>query len=413
MTAYSPNPTVTIDGVNYTSETINQITINTGRVTVDEQPRAGFSTIILRIPDGTYPPIDINDPAYVSIVTSNGSDPKIFQGTVSDVRRSIVAKGSAGMLVDIAVTVVGPLARMARFNTSATYAKQFDGDRIAAILNDVFSSTWLEVSPTLIWSGVDPTKTWQTYDTGYAGSIDQPGSYEIHAYNGGEVSALSLAQTVANSALGVLWETADGNINYSDAASRVNDVANNGFLDVSADYISAQGASTSSSSGDLINKMTISYKSNATVSGQDIDSQLAYGLFAAQRSTMLEAGAAAIQQLNLFMTTRVIPRVNISAVTIPLDNPNLPSALRDSLIGAHVGMAIAIPNLPAALTNQPFFGFVEGWTWNLSQKQASIMLTLSDYGLSAIQQAWNQVSAAEVWNTVSTTLKWENATVVA
>lgn len=413
MTAYDPNPTVTISGIDYTSDAINSITINTGRTTVDEQPRAGFSTIILRIPDNTYPPIAINDPAYVSLHDSAGAEPKIFQGTVSDVRRLIVAKGPSGMLIDVAVTVVGPLARMARFNTSATYAKQFDGDRIAAILNDVFSSTWLEVSPTLKWNTVDPAKTWQTFDTGYTGTIDQPGSYEIYSYNGGEVSALSLAQNVANSALGVLWESSDGNINYSDAASRINDVANNGFVQLSADYIRAQGAATSVSSADLINKMTISYKANATVSDENIDSQISYGLFAAQRSTLLESTAAANQQLSLFMKTRIVPRLNLSAISIPLENPNLPNALRDTLIGSYVGMPVQVPNLPAALANEPFSGFLEGWVWQISRKQATITMTLSDYGLSAIQQAWNQVSAAEMWNTLNPILTWENATVVS
>ena len=77
MTAYDPNPTVTIGGIDYTSEAVNSVTINTGRLTVDEQPRAGYSTIILRITDGSYPTININDPAYVSILNSSGSDPKI------------------------------------------------------------------------------------------------------------------------------------------------------------------------------------------------------------------------------------------------------------------------------------------------------------------------------------------------
>lgn len=413
MALYNPNPTVTIGGTDYTSETVNRVTITTGRPNVDQQPRAGYSTIQLRIPDGTYPAIQINDPAYVSIVTSSGSDPKIFSGTVSDVTRRVSAYGSTGNIVDLDVTVVGPLARMGRYNTSAAYAKQFDGDRIAAILQDVFSTEWAEVLPTLIWSAVDPAKTWQTYDTGYAGTVDTPGSYEIVAYSGGAVAAASLAQNVAQSALGVLWESADGNINYSDAASRVTDVANNGFHDIDAGYASTANLSTNSTSGDLINSMTINYKAGAGVSDTRPVSIEAYGLFASQRSTYLELKAAAEQQLALFLDTRSIPRVNLQAITIPLDNPNLPDATRDALIGAYVGMPISIPNLPATLTNQPFSGFLEGWTWNVSQKQASITLTLSDYGLSAIQQAWNQVSIAEVWNTVSTTLKWENATVVA
>ena len=173
------------------------------------------------------------------------------------------------------------------------------------------------------------------------------------------------------------------------------------------------GISTTVTSSDLINQMTITYKGNASVTDQDIDSQLTYGLFASQRSTLLQSGVAAQQQLDLFMGTRTIPRLNLSAVTIPLDNPDLPNALRDALIGVTVGMPVSIGDLPASLSDQPFAGFVEGWTWNISRKQAALTMNLSDYGLSAIQQAWNQVSGLELWNTLASTLKWENATVVA
>ena len=40
-------------------------------------------------------------------------------------------------------------------------------------------------------------------------------------------------------------------------------------------------------------------------------------------------------------------------------------------------------------------------------------MNVSDYGLTAVQQAWLQVNATELWNTISAALEWQDAKVVA
>lgn len=413
MTTYDPSPTVTIAGTDFTSETINLITITAGRTSIDDQPRAGYCTVSLIITDGSHPTIPLNGLLRIAVLDSSGLDPHVFTGYVTDVVRRVNASGVLGNTVQIDITAAGPLARLAKLETETEYPKAFDGDRMAAILAGVFTTSWDEVTPaTLTWAGTNPALSWQTYDPGYVGTVDQPGDFELYKYEGGAVEALSLTRLVANSALGILYETGDGLLNYDASGSRIDRVGANGFLPISSAYLTGTQIAADSKVADLINSMTISYKANATVSGSDVDSIATYGLFGASRSTYLESATAANQQLSFFLETRATPRDNLAAVNVPLHNPALPDATRDSLIGVFCGLPVTIPDLPNAVYNYPFTGFVEGYQWRITRNTADLTMTVSDYGLTAIQQAWQQVSAAETWNTLQPALTWEDARVV-
>lgn len=413
MTLYDPLPTVTIGGVDYTSDTINAVQATSGRLTVDEQPRPGYATISLLVVDGTYPAIEINQFAVINVKDSSGFTSPIFSGYVTDVTRRITNHGVNGTEVTVDVTLAGPLTRLNRVSTAASYPKEFDGDRINQILLDFESTSWNEVNSLTTWATVDPALTWLTYDPDtFVGTVDTPGSYEITAYSGGTTNAYAHAQQVASSALGVIWEDQQGRINYSDAASRINDVAQNGFTMIDAAYLQARGLAAKTSSGDLINDMTVTYKTSASETAEDAFSKSVYGVFAGQKTTLLENKVDAEAMADLYIKTRAYPRNIMESVTIPLHNPDLPNALRDALINAYIGKPVSIPNPPSSILDSPFSGFLEGVTYAVSQKAASITVYLSSYALSQIEQAWQQVDPAERWNTVSAILTWENAEVI-
>lgn len=413
MPAWNPQPQVTIGGIDFTSDTVDRVTINSGRMTVEDQPRAGYANISLIVLDNTYPTITLNAVVVISVVDSTAAHVPIFTGYITDVDRTIDRAGTVANTVKINITAAGPLSRLAKFLTADSYAKEYDGTRITNILADVFSTSWNEVAPTtLTWAAVDPAKTWLTYDPGYVGTVETPGDYELTAYSGGAVEALSLSRLVANSGLGILYETGDGLVNYDSATTRIDRVIAEGFLELDADYISSTSVSSSSRTADLINQITISYKNNQTVTAQDDNSVATYGLFSGRRSTYLELTAQAEQQRDFFLNTRALPRVSINAISIPLQNPNLGNALRDDLLDCFCGTPLTIPNLPTAVYDAPFNGFIEGLSWIITQYTADLTLTVSEYGLSSIEQAWQQVAAAETWQTIQPTLTWENAQVV-
>lgn len=415
MAAWDSNPSVTIGGLTWDSRALNSISITMGRTSVDDQARAGYCRIQLlnhdNVPAGT---LNINDLGWVTIEDSNGQPERVFTGYVTDIKRTLRDVGPSGQVAIAEFTLVGPLSRLSRRESEASYAKQYDGDRIADILEGVFSTSWAEVvPPTLTWANVDPAVTWSTYDPGYAGSIEQPGAYELTAYAGGVVEALSLAQAAAQSALGILHEERDGTVSYDSATTRITRVANLGYTELNADYLTGVGMSSMTNSSQIINRMRLTYKNNAVASGEETDSQALYGLFAAQRNTQLELQAQAEQQIGLYMTTRAYPRISLEAITVPLHNPNLADALRDTFIKIYSGLPLSIPNIPLQIDNEPFTGFVEGWTWQIDRKTATLTMTVSDYALTAISVQWNQVPASELWNTLNSTLTWENARTVA
>ena len=413
MAEYSPYPQVEINGTVYTGDVVNSVAIFNGRTNVDEQPRASYSTITLVTYDETYPAVSANDRVAISILKSDGVTPHpIFGGYVTDVSASMRAHGSKGFATNTTITVMGALARLANKPTSPTYPKQFDGDRIFEILIDVYGDTWADTAPALTWADVDPNTTWLDYET-EVGVIDRPGDFEITAFNQGIVAAQSLANLTANSALGVLWEDGEGRINYTSSSERIANATNNGFETINAEFIAAGNTSSIININDIANDVTVSYKNNQEVTGEDSASIATYGRIARQWSTILEHVASAEQLRDLYLETRTLPRRNLNAVSIPLHNAELGATLRDALVQVYNGKPVAIPDLPLPIYRTPFSGFVEGYVWELAKMTATLTLTLSDYGLTALQQTWSQVSASETWDTVAPILTWTDARVVA
>jgi hypothetical protein len=78
-----------------------------------------------------------------------------------------------------------------------------------------------------------------------------------------------------------------------------------------------------------------------------------------------------------------------------------------------MGEAIALTNLPLNMNAGTFQGFVEGWTFQASYNQLSLTLNVSPLAYSLQAMQWNDVPITETWSSVSPTLDWENATIVA
>jgi hypothetical protein len=163
---------------------------------------------------------------------------------------------------------------------------------------------------------------------------------------------------------------------------------------------------------DLANDVTIVYKNNDTVTGTNAGSISEYGQLAVSVSTLLHDQGAAEAIRDLYLTTRGYPRRSLSSITIPLQLDSMTNILRDDLIEVYNGMPLEI-NPPDTIYQNNFAGFVEGITWTINQYEVFLTLYLTEYALSVLAQNWNQVSPLEAWNTVSGTLTWVDAQVVA
>jgi hypothetical protein len=411
---YAINPQVLINDVEYRGEAIQGVTLSNGRTTVDEQPRAGFATINLVTKDNNNPNIEIDYKVVVKVDDSDGDDVTLWTGWVSDIQNSMVGFGSAGRLNQQTITAIGSLAKLNRRLVGADgYPKENDGDRVFDIIKEGAGITWAEYQPdNYTWADVDALLQWQNVDI-LVGDIDQPGDFELVAYSGGATGALALAQQAAQSGLGVLYESPDGKISYSDYTYRTDEVAANGFTTIDTDAILARGLSSVSRLSDLINEIKVTYKNNQTETDENATSIALYGRFASAVSTILEKAVDAEQRVEYYLETRAFPRTRLNQITLALHLDQVSDAMRDSMLPMRVSEPISITGLPSSIYPGTFAGFVEGFTWTINRNELFLTLNVSEYALSQLEMNWLQVPPTLAWEDVSATLEWQEARVVA
>jgi hypothetical protein len=411
---YQVNPQVIINDVEYKGITVSGVTLNNGRLTVDEQPRAGFATISLVTPDNSFPNIEIDYKVVVKVDDSSGNPVTLWTGWVSDIESSLGGFGSNGRLNNQRITAIGSLSKLNRRLVGFDgYPKENDGDRIFEIIKEGAGITWAEYSPPSdTWADVNSLLQWQNVDI-LVGNIDRPGDFELISYSNGEVGALGLAQQAAASGLGVLYESNDGKINYADYSSRTDEVAANGFSTIDTDAILASGLSSISRLSDLANEVEVVYKNNQTEIDTEPTSIALYGRYAAKINTLLELKADAEQRVEYYLETRAFPRRTLSSINLALHLDQVSNTMRDSMLPMRVSKPISIAGLPTSIYPQTFSGFVEGFTWTINRNELFLTLNISEYALSQLQMNWSQVPPALEWADVSATLEWQEARVVA
>jgi hypothetical protein len=408
MSLWNPEYQILIDGVDYSSSTIANLGITSGRTSIYEQPVAGFCSVELINFENTDYPFTIGTDILISIKDSTGTYVNLFGGFISDLEISVQTAGSRGYVTAARITALGALARLARANWELALAKDYDGDQIYTILSDLLLNNWNEVAPALQWQDYDPTTTWANAENVGLGQIDQPGQYEMVARAADPVSSYTIASQIAESGLGYLYEDSSGRIGYADALHRQNYLQANGYTTISANTSIGVGLKSITRSGDVRNFITLNYK-NQQIVESDLASISQYGKFAEIFDTNLEdateAAAVAARRLQL----KAYPRAFFDSIEFPLGSPEIDDADRDDLLNIFMGLPLEITDLPNNIVNTTFQGYVEGWTFRSTYNALSISINASPIEFSQVTLRWNQVSALESWNTINPTLTWENA----
>jgi hypothetical protein len=296
-------------------------------------------------------------------------------------------------------------------------ARDFDGDQIFEVLQTVLFGSWAEVPGALTWATYNPTTTWANAENTGLGQIDRPGNYDLSARGGGSdpIDVYSLVSALATSGLGYLYEDAQGRIGYADSTHRTNYLAANGYVDLDANQARAAGLRIQTRVGDVRNAITIKYGANSQndVSDSDPASIAIYGNLAQIITTTLHDSADATAQAAFYLSLRANPQPIFSEISFDLTNPEIDNADRDALINIFMGEAISLNNLPLNMASGTFQGFVEGWSFQAAYNRLSVTLLLSPLAYSLQAMRWNDVPVTETWASVSPTLDWANATIVA
>jgi hypothetical protein len=415
VTQWSPIWDVSINGVSYTTVTLANLSITSGRSNIYIQAQAGYATINLINLDGSAIVPTINDTLAIQVKDTSGTFVPIFGGSIVDVGVTVSQVGSVGISQTITITALGALARLQKALTDGVLTQDFDGNQIETILGQVLLNEWSEVPAALTWATYDPTTTWANAENTGLGEIDTPGNYELAQRSSSVTDVYSLVAALATSGLGYLYEDAQGRISYADSTHRSTYLAANGYTDLDANQALGQGIKIQTRAGDIRNDVTIKYgvSSGSSVNDSDPTSIALYGNLAQIITTTIKHKADAESQAAFYLTLRAYPQPILESITFALTNPELDDADRHALIGAFMGQPINLTNLPLNMSSGNFQGFIEGWRFSASYNELAITLLLSPLAFSLQAMRWNDVPIVETWSSVSPTLDWQNATIVS
>lgn len=378
---WNPNPTVTIDGISFTNKSLWNVSVSYGRTTIWEQARAGYATISILNANNQDFGFDMNHDVTITVEDSNGDPVTLFTGKISNVSNGVQAAGTSATVAIQTITALSTFAQMARSVIGDTsWSKEFDDDRMTRIFTD---------------AGV-------TIDT-----VDTPPIYEFTTRSASPADAYSLASQYATMAFGYIYETPTGTVGFANESRRFLSAGTNGYFNIPKDYILFNGLQSQKTLSDIMNSIILSYKANAQKTSSDSTSISTYSLVAGSVSTELENGTDAQVQADRYITLRAYPRTSLSSFTIQLDSPNVTNADLDELLNISMDTAIEIDNLPLAIKNTTYQGFVEGWTFNINNVQASLTFDSSDVAYSVTPTRWQDVDAALIWNAVDPAVTWD------
>ena len=410
MTAWTPVWRIKANGTEVTSVTLADLQITTGRTDINSPTPAGYCSLRLINTDNTVYSFTVNTSILIEVQNSSATYVPIFGGRISDIRQSVTSAGNAAAVTNIFITAIGPLARLQRATFDGNLAEGLDGAQIQDLLDDLLLGSWNEVPPAETWDTYNATETWAQAQNIGLGEIDA-GEYTMSSRQITDQVISNVANQIASSALGYLYEDANGLIGYADASHRQDYLTANGYTDLDANQAIGAGIGIVQRQGELVNKLIIDYGNNfnSQYIAQDTASQSTFGLYAEQFSSYLKNAADVEEMADRVIQLRSYPRYLFQSITFPLQNPEMDNTDRDALLNVFMGQPVRITNLPPQMLGGEFTGYVEGWTFRASISGLFITLNASPTEFSAVAQRWNQVNAAESWNSVLNTLEWQDA----
>jgi hypothetical protein len=405
-----PEWRVTVGDDVYT--TVTAVSFASGRLDIDRQPTAGYCRVEIINTTGADFTINVTEPVLLELKNGSGTYVTVFGGEVSDFNIGVRSPEEGGYITTGTILGIGSLAKLTKAVYNTALAEGLDGTQIATILGNALSLTWNEVTPTVTWDTYPATTTWADAED-YIGTIDSGFYTMINLAANATAKSQTLVDQIATSALGQIYEEKDGDVSYDDADHRSTYLAANGFTNLDGSYATPRSITSQTQIARIRNSLIYKYGAGyaSTYTTSDTDSIASYGLFEKSADsnikTLTDITNIASRELNL----RKNPRGSLGAITFRLDNPDLPIAMLNSLIGVFFGQPVLINNLPSNFFGGTFDGFVENVAVNATPTYVDMTLYVSatDFSLSTTQ--WETVLPASlIWTGVNGTLTWTNAT---
>jgi len=405
-----PEWRVTVEDDVYT--TVTSVSYSSGRKDIDRQPTAGYCRVEIVNTDGSPFTVNITDSVLLELKNGSGNYVTVFGGEVSDFSIGVRSPEETGYVTTGTILGIGNLSKLTKAVYNTALAEGLDGAQIAAILGQALNLTWAQVFPTQTWDTYPPAETWSQAES-TVGTVDA-GFYTMTSQTASATAtSQSLIDQIATSALGQIYESSNGLVNYADADNRSDYLAANGYTNLDAFY--ARPSSIKSITAlarvrnSLIYKYGTSYGSEYSISNDE--SIATYGRNQRSFNSNIKSLADITDIANRDLKLRAYPRSSLEAITFRLDNPDLPTVMLDRLIGVFFGQPILVENLPNNLLGGIFDGFVEDITMNATPAYVDLTLYISATDFSMLTTQWESVTPDTlIWTDVNAILTWENAT---
>jgi hypothetical protein len=377
---YKPNATVTVDGVDYTGDSINFVSIRFGRDNIWNQARPGYATIEILNDTNVDNGFDMNHSVVIKVENSTGTDVTVFTGVITSVVNKVDSSGQYGTAAIQTITAVTSMAKMSRAQIHLTnWPKELDDVRMTRIFTE--AGVAIDV-------------------------VDTPGVYEMESNTASPGDAYTLGARYAQMAFGQIYDTAVDEIGFANESRRFVYARDNGYTVIPKSNILWRGIESEKTLADIMNSIILNWRAGSVLRS-DTTSITNYGKVEANITAELHNEADAIFQADRYMTLRANPRTSLSSFQVQLDSSAVSNALRNTLIGCYMGLPIEIDNLPIPIKNTTYKGFVEGWNLRFSREQMVIDIKSSDFTYSVTPTRWQDVQPTLTWNGVGATVQWD------
>jgi hypothetical protein len=392
--------------------TVTSVSFASGRLDIDRQATAGYCQVEIINTTGADFTINVTEPITLELKNGSGTYVTVFGGEVSDFNIGVRSPDETGYITTGTILGIGSLAKLTKVVYNTALAEGLDGAQIAAILGSALNLTWAEVTPTVTWATYPADVTWENAES-YIGTIDSGFYTMIALAASASAKSQTLADQIATSALGQLYEEKDGDVSYDDADHRSNTLATNGYTFLDGSFASPSSIKSTTQIARIRNSLIYRYATGyaSTYSTSDTDSIATYGLFERSFDSNIKNLADITDIANRELNLRRVPKGSLGAITFRLDNPDMTTAMLDSLVGVYFGQPVLINNLPSNLLGGTFEGFVENVALRATPSYVEITLYISATEFSLSTTQWDTVLPSTItWATTNATLIWNNAT---
>jgi hypothetical protein len=392
--------------------TVTSVSFASGRLDIDRQPTAGYCQVEIINTTGAEFTINVTEPVTLELKNGSGAYVTVFGGEVSDFNIGVRSPEETGYITTGTILGIGSLAKLTKAVYNTALAEGLDGAQIAAILGSALNLSWAEVTPTDTWDTYPATVTWNDAES-YIGIIDSGFYTMIALAASASAKSQTLADQIATSALGQIYEEKDGDVSYDDADHRSNTLAANGYTFLNGSFASPSSIKSTTQTARIRNSLIYRYATGygSTYSTSDADSIATYGLFERSFDSNIKNLADITDIANRELNLRRVPKGSLGAITFRLDNPDMTTAMLDSLVGVYFGQPMLISNLPSNLLGGTFDGFVENVALRATPSYVEITLYISATEFSLSTTQWDTVLPSTItWATTNATLIWNNAT---